>query len=384
MRILHLMLSCFYIDGANYQENIIPLMNKREGHDVKIIASTEVFVKDNILGYIQPSEYETSDGIQVIRLPYKKIINNTVSRKFRAYPKLYAYIDAFNPDIILFHGAAGWALNTAAKYKKNNPNVKLYVDSHEDKYNSARGFVSRLVLYECFYNRILRKNINQIDKLLYITRDTYNFNRNVYKIDDEKLRFFPLGGIVADEDERLKLRKKIRSELNLQENDILCIHSGKMDSEKRTIEILNGFSAFEGKNVKLLIIGTAEKSIEEEIKRHAKVDDRILYLGWLKSEVLQQYLMASDLYIQLGSQSATMQQALCNGCVVAVYPFESHTFLLKDNAYYIESSKEITQLLEKISINANELNEKQKNSFNFAKKTLDYKVISNQIITGFN
>ena len=41
MRILHLCLSCFYIDGYNYQENILPRINHEDGHDVRILASTE-------------------------------------------------------------------------------------------------------------------------------------------------------------------------------------------------------------------------------------------------------------------------------------------------------------------------------------------------------
>lgn len=383
MRVLHLMLSNFYIDNVNYQENIIPIMNYQAGHDVRIIASTEVFVKENKLGYTQPSEYKTAEGISVIRLPYESISNNLFARKIRSYPNLYQHICEFEPDIILFHGAAGWALHTVSKYKKHNPHIKLYVDSHEDKYNSARNFVSRIVLYECFYNQILRKNIKHIDKLLYITKDTYNFIRDVYKIAESKLEFFPLGGIIPDENERLKFRNKIREEYGLSENDILCIHSGKMDSGKRTFEILKGFSEFKGGNVKLLIIGSADKEVEEEIKKYS-IDERIYYLGWMQSERLQHFLMAADLYIQLGSQSATMQQALCNGCVAAVYPYESHTYLLKDKACYIQSAKDITQLLKDISINVVNFSEIREKSTQLAKDILDYKVISNKIISGFN
>lgn len=383
MKILHLMLSCFYIDGANYQENIIPKMNKFEGHDVRIIASTEIFVDGNQLGYTEPSEYETTDGIRISRLPYKRIINKLISQKFRAYPKLYSLIDEFRPDVILFHGAAGWAINTVSKYKKKNPQVKLYVDSHEDKYNSSRGLLSRVLLYECFYNLILRRNIQYIDKLLLITKDTYNFVRDVYKIDDGKLEFFPLGGIIPDDNERIMTRKRIRKEFGLKDDDILCIHSGKMDKDKRTNEILKGFSDFTGKQSKLFIIGTAEKEVEIEINKYS-ADRRIHYLGWMNSEKLQQFLMAADLYIQLGSQSATMQHALCNGCAVAVYPYESHIFLLKDIAYYIESARDITQLLEKISNNFCDFDQKKECSINFAKKVLDYKIISNIIVSGFN
>lgn len=39
MKILHLCLACFYIDGYTYQENILPRINREDGHDVRILAS---------------------------------------------------------------------------------------------------------------------------------------------------------------------------------------------------------------------------------------------------------------------------------------------------------------------------------------------------------
>ena len=73
MRILHLMLACFYIDNYNYQENILPRINKQDGHDVKIIASVEMFIDNESIGCVEPGRYVNEDGIEVVRLPYKKI-----------------------------------------------------------------------------------------------------------------------------------------------------------------------------------------------------------------------------------------------------------------------------------------------------------------------
>ncbi len=379
MKILHLMLSCFYIDNASYQENIIPKINKKDGHDIQIIASTEVFVENNRLGLTTPTSYFNEDGIQVTRLPYVKILTDFVSKKVRAYPNLYKKIEDFAPDLIFFHGTAAWAINTVGKYKKNHPNVKFYVDSHEDANNSARTKLSRIMLYDCFYSPILRKNIKYIDKLFYITKETYNFIKEIYRINDEKLHFLPLGGIIPDEEKRLQTRKLIREEYGLSENDILCIHSGKIDKLKRTIETVEGFSNYPSNRFKLLIIGSATEEIKNELNNLLQKDKRIEFLGWKKQEELQSFLMAADLYIQLGSQSVTMQQAMCNGCAVAVYPHESHTFLLGDNAYYIQSAQDITHLMQLIDNNTEKFRIKSEECFNFAKKTLDYNIIASSI-----
>ena len=94
--------------------------------------------------------------------------------------------------------------------------------------------------------------------------------------------------------------------------------------------------------------------------------------------------MAGDLYIQLGSQSVTMQQAICNGCVVAVYPHESHLFLLKSKAYYINNSTELTNLLNSISQNRDEFSIKRKELSKLANEVLDYNEISTLIYENNN
>ena len=380
MRVLHLMLSNFYIDNANYQENILPRIHKRDGHEVEIIASTDVFVENNVLGSTTPSQYFNEDGIKVTRLPYRNMYNRFLEMKIRAYPHyLYKKIEDFNPDIILFHGTAAYALNTVAKYKKNNPGVKLFVDSHEDFNNSANRFLSKEILHNLFYKKIVHRNLKYIDKVLYITYETYQFLSEFYKIPEEKLVFFPLGGLIPSKERVSSVRERLRSQLGMAPDDILCIHSGKMDKLKRTEEILEAFNQTKGNNFKLIIIGSVEKSLEPILDSYLKKDGRIVFLGWKSPNELQDYLIASDLYIQLGSQSATMQQAVCNGCVVAVFPFESHKFLLKDACYYISNTADIVNVLKQAASNKTSLAQKRLASKKISDDVLDYNVISNMI-----
>ena len=50
MKILHLCLANFYVDEFNYQENILPRINKLDGHEVYILASTETFINNTKIG----------------------------------------------------------------------------------------------------------------------------------------------------------------------------------------------------------------------------------------------------------------------------------------------------------------------------------------------
>lgn len=376
MKILHLMLSNFYIDKANYQENALTRQNKKDGHDVKIIASTEVFVKNNQLGLISPCSYINEDGIPVERIPYVNLLSKFISKKVRAYPRLYDLISDFSPDIIFFHGAAAYALLTVAKYKKNNPQVKFYVDSHEDFHNSGRNFLSKNILHRIFYKHILIKSLPYIDKLFHITYESKIYLNEIYNISNKYLYFLPLGGFIPGNEERESVRKKIRTELGISDGQIILIHSGKLDAKKRTEEIIDAFVGVKDNNLCLLIIGSLDSNLTQKIESAIKSDPRIKYMGWLDSSLLQDYLCAGDLYVQLGSQSVTMQNALCCGCAAAIYPYESHKYLLKDTVFYVKDSKELSDLLKLIISDKSVLEKKRKESFNLAKDILDYRKIS--------
>jgi glycosyltransferase involved in cell wall biosynthesis len=379
MRILHLMLSCFYIDNANYQENVIPRQNKKDGHEVLIIASTEVFIKNNILGLTFHGSYINEDGIPVTRLPYNRIVNKLISTKVRSYPNLYKLIAGFAPDVILFHGTAAYALITVTEYKKNNPLVRFYVDSHEDYHNSATNYLSKQILHKIFYKQIIQYCLPYIDKILYITYETLIFLKDAYGIPEHYLQFFPLGGTIPEFEKRESVRNKIRSELKIGEDQILIIHSGKLDAKKRTSEIVNAFREVTNKNLRLLIIGSMDDAVSESTIPIIEADPRIHYLGWVNSSLLQDYLCAGDLYVQLGGQSATMQNAICCGCAAAIYPYESHKFLLKDSVFYINNTDDLIDVLKMVSTDRTILEEKRKISFNIAETILDYKIISAMI-----
>ncbi len=376
-----MMLSCFYIDKANYQENVIPRLNKKDGHDVMIIASTEVFVNNIIPGYTQPGKYINEDGIPVLRLPYKNILLRSISNKVRAYPNLYKSIADFAPDIIFFHGAAAYALHTVAKYKRLNPQIRFFVDSHADFNNSAKNFLSKHVLHKIFYKNIIKKCLPYIDKILFITFESSTFLQKAYCIPSNLLLFYPLGGIIPEPRKREFVRKQIRSQLKMRDDQILMIHSGKLDVKKKTLNIVDAFRQVSDQNLRLIIIGSMDKDVANSTIPIIDSDSRIHYLGWLNSDLLQDYLCASDLYIQLGGQSVTMQNAVCCGCSAAIFPYESHKYLLNDSVFYIKDESDLVEVIKIVLSDRSILEQKRKESFSIALNVLDYTKISAKIYT---
>lgn len=379
MKILHFCLSCFYIDNYNYQENILPIINKMDGHEVKIIASTETFIENSKLGYIKPGKYFTKEGIEINRIPYKKYLPHFIMKKVRHYDNVYNLIDEFSPDVILFHGVPAYELITIVKYKKNNPNVKLYVDSHEDKNNSGTNWLSKNMLHKIFYKNIIKKTCDYIDKIFYITYETKVFLQEVYDIKEEKLEYFPLGSYVFNEEERIKNRNNVRIQLDLKDDDILVLHSGKMDKLKRTEEILKAFIKVKASKLKLVLIGSMNDEIMQKVKPLILSDERVSFLGWKSGHELMEYLCACDLYIQPGGQSATMQNALCCGSAAALYPHQSHKKLLNDSVFYVETIEDMKRIFENISENRQVLEDKRVQTNKIAKEMLDYKLLASRL-----
>ena len=376
MKILHLMLSNFFIDGVSYQENILPLQNLKDGHDVKIIASTETYIQPNKLGYVEPSRYTNVDGLEITRIPYRRILPHFFMIKIRSYPNVYEMIEEFEPDVILHHGVPSCELLTIAKYKKNHPNIKLYLDSHEDFHNSAQGFISREVLHRRFYGPIVRKALPYVDKILCVSTECFDFLEKLYKVPLKKMEFYPLGGIVFSEEEFLARRKKIRQIEGLSNKDILMVHTGKMEKAKRTEELLKAFTQVESKNFKLIIIGSFSDDIELAVKPIIEADSRIQYIGWKDAEEVFDYLCAADIYLQPGSQSATMQNAICCGCAVMLYPYKSHKQYLKENGFFVETVEDMVNVFKTIDRNPEILKGMIKASHKVAYDLLDYRKLA--------
>lgn len=380
MRIVHVCLSCFYIDGFAYQENQLVAQNVKDGHDVLVIASTETYSITNELTYIAPGEYLGLDGANVIRLPYSRLFPAYLSRKLRVNKGLYKELDRFKPDVVFFHGICGWELITASHYKKNNPDIHFFADTHTDFNNSAKGFVSRFFLHFVFYRTIARIALKQAAKVFCVSVDTLNFAKNFYGISQNKLEFYPLGGEILSPEEYGIARAKVRAELKLTQEHRVFVQTGKMGVQKKLINSLKSFVRLKDESCRFVIVGSLYDDIKDEALRIISSDQRIIYLGWRSSSELQDILCAADVYVQPGTQSATMQMSICCGCVVVLDNIESHYPYIKNNGWLIKDDKELFEVFSNVSnASRDDLCSMQQNSRDLALQMLDYRVLAKRI-----
>src|SRR5690554_851546 len=224
MKILHCCLANYYIDNYSYQENILPKMHHLQGHEVQIIASTETFIKNKKLGYVEAKSYFTPENIPITRIPYIKVIPHFLVKKLRIYSGLSKLLENFKPDIIFLHNVQFISVWKIARYAKNN-DVKIYADNHTDYMNSAKNWLSKNILHRMIYKWCTKKIEPFVIKFWGVTPSRQKFLTDFYHVDPKKVGLLVMG--LDDSNINFNNLKKtkleIREKLNLQKSDFLII-----------------------------------------------------------------------------------------------------------------------------------------------------------------
>ncbi|HBU65680.1 MAG TPA: glycosyl transferase family 1 [Alcanivorax sp.] len=382
MKVVHICLSDYYLDDRAYQENELVEEHQRQGHKVLVIASTQVLDNEKRRKYLAPGRYRNGQGVEVIRLPYHPWLPHVLAKSLRPHPGVYRLLDELAPDVILFHGMCGWELINVSRYKKDHPDVRFYVDTHTDFINSARGLVSKWGLHFLYYRTIVHWCLPWIDRILYISQLTGEFARRFYGIPESKLEFFPLGGHPVPDGEYNTLRRHTRQDQNLTEEHILFVQYGKQTRQKKLIHTLKAFSGNPDPRFRLIIVGSLLEEIREQAQALIDSDDRVRFLGWKTPAEIKALLCGADVYLQPGSQSATMQTSLCCRCVPVLENIEGHDIYTENNGWLVDTEEDLAAVLTEISSGTVDLNRMRDASEKLAREHLDYSVLARRLIEG--
>jgi 1,2-diacylglycerol 3-alpha-glucosyltransferase len=377
MRIAHLCLSNWYIEGLFYQENELIAQHVQDGHEVLVVGSTEVIGSKQTIEYAEPKAFVGPEGARVIRLPYR-FWPHKLARKLRIHPGVYRILEEFRPEAILFHGTCGWEVATAARYVRNNPNVLFYIDSHEDWNNSAMNFLSREVLHKLYYRYCLSRAWPVARKILCVNKDAMEFVPEVYGVPRETIEFYPLGGRPISDDEYAQRRATARAALGVEDDQILFVQTGKLTRHKQLLEALKIFSSTVSSRARFKIAGNIMDEIKSEAKALIAADPRIEYLGWKSPAELTDILCAADVYVQPNTQSVTMQHSLCCHCAVMLQDTPAHHVYIDGNGWLVSDEPTMRQSFSAAC--ATDLKIMQERSIAFARRMLDYRVLAKRVL----
>lgn len=308
MKICNVVISNFYKEGFGYQENILPQKQMQNGHDVCIITC-----HNN--GHNAPSEYINERGVRVIVLRKNESI-------FKGIPVLTAGVDKSiglyeslikeAPDVIFVHGIYAHDYKWIIKYKRKNPNVKLFMDNHADYYNnkgynSITGKLTRLL----YSNPILKKMIPLVERFWGVTPWRVKFLREVYGIPSEKTDLLIMGGdeCLVNWGKRNSIRHEIRTKYNIPEDAFLIVSGGKIDRAKNFDKLIDAVIKLNNKNVYLLVFGKIEADMQY---LNDFSNPQIILTGWLHADDAYSLYLSADLGFFPGTHSVLWEQAcLC-------------------------------------------------------------------------
>lgn len=325
MKIVHVCTFGTYTDSFSYQENVLPRYHADMGHDVTVIAQNKAFDYSGKIVDFDEQKYTDEYGVQIIRVCYKKYIFKTITDVF-SYARIFKYLKTINPDLIFVHDAQLTTLTyfDIRKYcNRINPSCIVFGDVHADIYNTSpnkKNIFKKSFLH--FYKYLFFKKVIPIYKKIYcVAQSCLEYAEAVLKIPSEKLDLLPLGFddkllICKDRD---SIRHSLRTKYHLADDDIIVVHGGKLDSKKKTIELIQAISNIGNKKIKLFIFGGVSECYFNELFAAIEKNDFVYYFGPLKPSEYYDLYLSSDIAVFPGGQSAIWQEAIGCGLPLVVY-----------------------------------------------------------------
>ena len=320
MKIVHIAISCFYIEGAGYQENLLPKAHREAGHEVTMISSQYSFNSKGQTEYRPVQTYTNDNDIKVIILKDTPHLRFGLSMFKKKCYGLYKALENEHPDIIFMHGLSALDSYTVLRYLRKHPEVKLYADQHGDYYNTRYSRIGQFVL-NTITRPMVKKIAKRANKLWGTTPWRVEYMQDVYGVPAEKTGLLVMG---ADESKidwknRNAIREAIRKQYNINENDFLIVTGGKINRAKNIHILADAIIALNRRDVKLLVFGSLDKAMEETFMKYADKEN-IMLAGWIKSDAAYNIFLAGDLVCFPGTHSVLWEQAVACG-IPGIYQF---------------------------------------------------------------
>ncbi len=325
MRILHLCLSASYVEGLSYQENLLSQYHKKMGHEVYVIASLKNFSRDGEYVYDnQTGTYTNKYGIVVQRLAYKTPLK--LGRIFRTYKGTYRAIENVNPDVIFCHGVQFLDARVLIRYMKMHPQTRLYADNHSDFSNSATNWISKNIQHKLLWGYYARKMNPYVEKFYGVIPARVDFLVDLYHLPKEKVELLVMGAddVLAEEASRPEVRKAIREQYGIHQDDFLLMNGGKIDRwKKQTLLLMDAVNQSEDPKLKLIVFGSVTPELKADVEK--RCSDRVQYIGWVQSDDSYRYFAAADLVVFPGRHSVFWEQVAGQGIPMIVKHWEGTT-----------------------------------------------------------
>jgi len=299
-----------------YQENFLPLEQKKIGCDVEIITADripafkefrhEIHDEDRLIG---EGLFE-DNGIKIHRLPvlleYKG--SNQVILK-----GLKSKLRELKPDIVHAHGEIFPVTLQAMIYCKRL-GFKLFVDCHSNGDN----FILNSPLKQLYYMGAKIFYIllgGRVQCFLPVTYASKELLTKYFGISENRMELLPLGVNINRFCKSEKLQEAYRTKLGYSEDEFVIVSSGKFDPSKEIDTLIDAFSIVvkEYPKLRLLLIGRGSNEymnyLNSIIERN-KLNGQIRILGFVDNSELTAYFNLANVGVWPGTNSISVIEAL--------------------------------------------------------------------------
>jgi glycosyltransferase involved in cell wall biosynthesis len=314
--------SAWYSDNMGYIENCLPKSLAKMGHEVHVITSTaqvyfnHPFYAQTYQKYlgdpIQPAGTRLIDGVTIHRLPFFKLKSKIILRG------LVSKVSAINPDVVsLFEHVSVDTLKLALL--KIFQNYKLYTANHAvfSVYPIARNwavlpFSKKL---EWYFTEWLPGRFTNlfIEKCFAVTVDAGQIAVEYRGVSPHKVKVATLGVNTDSFHPDAAAKKVFRKKWGFQDDDIVCIYTGKLLPQKQPVLLAHAIEGLAKKGVKIKGFFVAEGALEDDIKQFNSC--QIIPLQPFHE--LPDFFRMADIAVWPGEESSSQLDAVASGaCLI--------------------------------------------------------------------
>lgn len=392
MKIVHIM--GYFVPELGYQEYYLAREHKRLGHDVYVIASDMLYPFPNIENMLKEAGiadtsrkkkpgYSEIDGIKVYRLKhYFEFVD------FILCAGVKRLLEEIRPDVVFSHESRQGLPAMAARYNKKL-GYKLIVDQHDFYHKIPNHPKWRSILrsadYRLLRNRLVKKSMGKSDKVVAVTKQTYDFVKKTYNIPDKKLYLIPLGVDTDSFSFSEAGRQRIRNIHGINEGDVAILFAGTIVRRKGIEVLLRAFSRIKSENIRLLIAGGGDENYMHELKSLSKelnIDKKTVFAGFVNRIKLPEYFSAADIGVWPGNNSVIIMEAMsCSLPIVMVDLQLSHLVGYENGFKFRENDMDsLKEHLERLCINPDLRRKMGENSCKAIMGNYSYREIAKQFL----
>lgn len=343
MKIAHVAIACFYIEGWGYQENLLPKYHRLAGHDVYMISSR--FDKDQFnKPRLRPvSEYVNRDGIHVSILDYGTPSLLWKLLRQRPIKGLYRRLEEIGPDIIFVHGGNSIASLDIVRYKKRHPHVRLFADQHEDYYNAPVHTLKQWLIAKLLFGYMVRSLARHTEMYWGVTPWRVSYLRDVYGLRASQTDLLVMGADdeLVDFRHRKDISRELRRENGISPDAFLIVTGGKIDRTKNIHLLMEAVSHVTRRedDIALVVYGSVDHELQSVFDDLLRQNPHIHFVGWLDNRAITRWMLAADLAVFPGTHSVLWETCVACGTPMIVKDWAGmHHVDLGGNCRFVQGS----------------------------------------------